>query len=98
DFDVTGVQTCALPIFLHASTSLQSSTVVVDSFGEWPTTMVLDCKEVAARKIASQISFEATTASRMVLPRFSAIERAWEKRCCSKIGRASCREGLEGRK
>jgi len=54
-------------------------------FGEWPTTIVLDWSEVAARKIASQISFDATTASRMVLPRFSAIESAWENRCCSML-------------
>jgi len=41
-----------------------------DSLVERPTTIVLDCSEVAARKMPSHKSLAATTARRMDLPRF----------------------------
>src|SRR5882762_8973743 len=59
------------PSFSQASPRCRACSSV-NSFGEWPKTMVLDCNEVAARNIASQRSLEATTARRMVFPRFFA--------------------------
>src|SRR6184192_2307116 len=53
------------------------------SLEERPRTIVLDCNDVAARRMPSERSFAATIAKRMDLPRFSAMASAREKSCCS---------------
>ena len=57
-----------------------SVTVVFD---ELPTTIVLDCRFTAVRRMPSHRSFAAATASRTGLPSFSAIASTFVNSSCS---------------
>jgi hypothetical protein len=52
-------------------------------FAERPSTIVADSSFTAALTIPLHMSFAEMMAGRIDFPRFSAIESAWENRCCS---------------
>src|SRR5690606_40676310 len=86
DFHVTGVQTCALPIYYH------SSYPAYDRAQDIYTVMLDDLKIISDE-------LRTISLSPAMAERFSTQDvinggdvDLWEKYCNSQIGRASCRE------
>src|SRR5205807_3440877 len=88
DYKVTGVQTCALPIYIreHGSGST-GATNVLRTLGKWPALAVL---------VADLLKGAAAVAlARGFYPWLLTLPSVTPPRGFDQIGRASCRERVE---